>query len=152
MNRAILIGRVGQEPNVRASNNGKEFANFSLATSERWYDKKTGEKVESTEWHNVVVFNEGLVKLVKDYVKKGNQIYIEGQIKTRKWQDKHDIDRYSTEIVLQGFNCNIILLSSKTQDQDQALSNAISPEVKAWKKPQMMDDDNMETIDDGIPF
>ena len=159
LNKAILIGRVGQEPNVRASSNGKEFANFSLATSERWHDKKTGEKVESTEWHNVVVFNEGLVKLIKEHLKKGMQVYIEGQIKTRKWQDKNEIDRYSTEIVLQGFNCNIILLSSKIQDQD-ANDNASSQAKKEHDLPRSngsrssaADTNEINlSFDDDIPF
>ena len=105
LNKVLLIGRLGADPEVKQMVNGKSVARFSLATSNTWKDKNTGEKKEKTEWHRVVIFNEGLVKVVQQYVKKGAQVYIEGQLVTRKWRDeKAGIDKYSTDIVLQGFN------------------------------------------------
>ena len=115
LNKVLLIGRLGADPEVKQMVNGKSVARFSLATSNTWKDKNTGEKKEKTEWHRVVIFNEGLVKVVQQYVKKGAQVYIEGQLVTRKWRDeKAGIDKYSTDIVLQGFNSSFKILSSKT--------------------------------------
>jgi single-strand DNA-binding protein len=111
VNKAILLGRVGKDPEIRSTNSGAKIASFSLATSETW--KKDGEKQERTEWHNVVVFNEHLVKVVENYVNKGDQLYLEGQIQTRKWTDKEGKDRYSTEIVLQKFRGEISLIGGK---------------------------------------
>lgn len=113
VNKAILIGRVGQDPEIRSTQQGKEIASFSLATSESWRDKSTGEKREATEWHRIVCFSEGLVKVIKNYVKKGSKLYIVGKLQTRKWQDQSGNDRYSTEIVLQGYNCNLIMLDGR---------------------------------------
>ena len=110
INKVILIGNVGQPPEIRSTQAGSEIANLSIATSERWKDKSTGEKKEKTEWHRVVIFNDGLVNVVKNYVTKGSKIYIEGQLQTRKWQDSQGNDRYSTEVVLQGFGGKIVLL------------------------------------------
>ena len=105
LNKVILIGNLGADPEIKQMVNGKSVARLSLATSNTWKDKNTGEKKEKTEWHRVVIFNEGLVNVVQQYVKKGTQVYIEGQLTTRKWKDeKSGTDRYSTEIVLQGFN------------------------------------------------
>ena len=110
INKVILVGGVGQEPDIRATSNGKEIANIRLATSESWKDKMTGERKTKTEWHNVVVYNEGLVNVVKNYVKKGSKLYIEGSLQTRKWQDKSGNNRYTTEIVLQGFGGTLKML------------------------------------------
>ena len=105
LNKVLLIGRLGADPEVKQMVNGKSVARLSLATSNTWKDKNTGERKEKTEWHRVVIFNEGLVNVVQQYVKKGTQVYIEGQLTTRKWKDeKSGLDRYSTEVVLQGFN------------------------------------------------
>ena len=105
LNKVLLIGRLGADPEIKQMVNGKSVARLSLATSQSWKDKNTGEKKEKTEWHRIVVFNEGLVNVVQLYVKKGSQVYIEGQLSTRKWKDeKSGTDKYSTEIVLQGFN------------------------------------------------
>ena len=114
LNKVLLIGRLGTDPEIKQMVNGKSIARFSLATSNTWKDKNTGEKKEKTEWHRIVIFNEGLVNVVQQYVKKGAQVYIEGQLTTRKWKDeKSGLDRYSTEVVLQGFNSSFKILSSK---------------------------------------
>jgi single-strand DNA-binding protein len=109
MNRATLLGHLGGDPEIRRTQDGRPIATFSLATSEQWKDRNTGEKKEATEWHRIVVFNEALAGVVEKYLKKGAQVLIEGQIKTRKWQDKDGQDRYSTEIVLQGFNATLTM-------------------------------------------
>ncbi len=112
VNKVILIGNVGQDPEVRQFQNGGQVASFSLATSESWKDKASGEKKDKTEWHRISVFSEGLVRIVQSYVKKGSKLYIEGQLETRKWQDKEGQDRYTTEIVLRNFNSTLTLLDS----------------------------------------
>ncbi|MGB3388991.1 MAG: single-stranded DNA-binding protein [Pseudaminobacter sp.] len=109
LNKATLIGNCGGDPEVRSMDNGSRVANFSLATSESWKDKNTGEKKERTEWHRIVVWNDGLVGVIEQYVKKGSKLYIEGEIQTRKWE-KDGVERYSTEIVLTGFGGRLILL------------------------------------------
>lgn len=112
VNKVILIGNVGADPEMRRTQNGKPIANLRLATSESWRDKDTRERKEKSEWHRVVVFNEGLCKVVEQYVKKGSKLYIEGQLQTRKWQDKDGQDRYSTEVVLQGFGGVLTMLDT----------------------------------------
>ena len=111
VNKVILIGNVGRNPEIRTSADGKKIANFSLATSETYKDKN-GQKQEKTEWTNVAVFNSGLAELVDRYVTKGSRIYVEGSLRTRKWTDKSGIERYTTEVVLSGYNCNLCLLDA----------------------------------------
>ena len=118
MNLAILIGRVGKDPEIKSFQNGGKVANFSLATSEKWKDKNSGEKKERTEWHNVAVFSDGLVGVVERFVKKGDQLMVKGKIQTRKWQDQSGNDRYTTEIVLQGFDAAIEMLGGKSGGND----------------------------------
>ncbi|MGN7661869.1 MAG: single-stranded DNA-binding protein [Anaplasma sp.] len=113
VNKVILIGHLGKDPDVRMMQNGKEMASFSLATSESWLDKTSGSRTEKTEWHNVVVFSEGLVRIVKTCTRKGSKVYIEGSLRTRKWADQSGNDRYTTEVVLQGFNASLCLLDAK---------------------------------------
>jgi single-strand DNA-binding protein len=113
VNKVILIGNIGREPEIRTTQDGKEIANLALATSESWKDRNTGERREKTEWHRIVVFNEGLVGVIKNYVHKGSKLYIEGQLQTRKWTDPSGVEKYSTEIVLQNFNGTLTLLDSK---------------------------------------
>ena len=110
VNKAIILGRLGQNPEVRATRDGKKVVTLNVATSERWTEKGSGDKRESTEWHKVVIFSEGLCRIAEAYLSKGDQVYLEGKIVTRKWQDKAGADRYSTEIVLQGFNSSLVLL------------------------------------------
>jgi len=117
MNRATLIGRIGKDPETRTTQNGAKVISFSLATSERWKDKNTGEKKEKTEWHNVVCWNESLGKIIESYCKKGAQIAIEGQIQTRKWEDKDGATKYTTEIVIPQFGGALELLGESRGDQ-----------------------------------
>ena len=128
--RDRLIGRLGADPEINEMVNGKSVARLSLATSQSWKDKNTGEKKEKTEWHRIVVFNEGLVNVVKQYLKKGAQIYVEGQISTRKWKDESTgQDKYSTEVVIQGYNSSLTMLGSgnssisSNQDNNQSIEN-----------------------------
>jgi single-strand DNA-binding protein len=114
VNKVILVGNVGADPEIRRTQDGRPIANIRLATSETWRDRNSGERREKTEWHRVVVFNEGLCKVVEQYVKKGAKLYIEGQLQTRKWQDQQGQDRYSTEIVLQGFNSVLTMLDGRS--------------------------------------
>ncbi|BAT60676.1 single-stranded DNA-binding protein [Variibacter gotjawalensis] len=113
VNKVILIGNLGADPEIRRTQDGRPIANLRIATSENWRDKATGERREKTEWHRVVIFNEGLCKVVEQYVKKGSKLYIEGSLQTRKWQDQSGQDRYSTEVVLQGFNSVLTMLDGR---------------------------------------
>jgi single-strand DNA-binding protein len=110
VNKVILIGNLGADPEVRRTQDGRPIANLRVATSESWRDKATGERREKTEWHRVVIFNEGLAKIAEQYLKKGSKVYLEGSLQTRKWQDQSGQDRYSTEVVLQGFNATLTML------------------------------------------
>jgi single-strand DNA-binding protein len=110
VNKVILVGNLGKDPEIRRTQDGRPIANLSIATSESWRDKATGERKEKTEWHRVVIFNEGLAKIVEQYVKKGSKVYIEGQLQTRKWTDQSGVEKYSTEVVLQGFNSTLQML------------------------------------------
>ncbi len=113
VNKVILIGNVGADPEIRRTQDGRPIANLRIATSETWRDRNSGERKEKTEWHTVVVFNEGLCKVVEQYVKKGAKLYIEGALQTRKWQDQTGNDRYSTEVVLQGFGSTLTMLDGR---------------------------------------
>ena len=148
LNKVLLIGRLGADPEIKQMVNGKSVARLSLATSNTWKDKNTGEKKEKTEWHRVVIFNEGLVNVVKQYVKKGAQVYIEGQLTTRKWKDeKAGVEKYSTEVVLQGFNSSFKILSSKNSQIENIKENNI-------EKSSLPNDENNPSsdLDDEIPF
>ena len=113
VNKVILIGNLGRDPEIRRTQDGRPIANLSVATSESWRDKNTGERKEKTEWHRVVIFNEGLCKIAEQYLKKGAKIYLEGQLQTRKYTDKDGVEKYSTEVVLQGFNSSLTMLDSR---------------------------------------
>ncbi|WP_321446931.1 single-stranded DNA-binding protein [uncultured Cohaesibacter sp.] len=113
INKVILIGHLGADPDIRTTDRGRTIASFSLATSKSWKDQGTGQRRERTEWHRVVIFNENLAKLAQQYLKKGSRAYLEGELATRKWTDNSGIDRYTTEIVLQGFNASLTMLDSK---------------------------------------
>ena len=104
VNKVILVGNLGKDPEIRRTQDGRPIANLPIATSDTWRDKATGERKEKTEWHRVVIFNEGLCKIAEQYLKKGAKVYIEGQLQTRKWTDQSGVEKYSTEVVLQGFN------------------------------------------------
>ncbi|WP_341756719.1 MULTISPECIES: single-stranded DNA-binding protein [unclassified Candidatus Tisiphia] len=143
LNKAILIGNLGRDPEIRHTADGKEIASFSVATSETWKDRATGEKKEKTEWHRVVIFNEGLVSVVKNYAKKGTKVYLEGNLQTRKWVDNLGHEKYTTEIVLQNFNSQFILLDSKGGGT-QAL-DSVSPK-------NIVTNFDHSDLDDEIPF
>ncbi len=113
LNKVTLIGNLGNDPEIRSMNNGGKVATLSVATTESWKDKQSGEKREKTEWHRVVIFGDGLVRVAENYIKKGSKIYIEGSLQTRKWQDRDGNDKYTTEVVLQGFGGTLIMLDSR---------------------------------------
>lgn len=113
VNKVILIGNLGRDPEIRRTQDGRPIANLRIATSENWKDRNTGERKERTEWHSVVIFNENLCRVVEQYLRKGAKVYIEGQLQTRKWQDQSGQDRYSTEVVLQGFNGTLTMLDGR---------------------------------------
>ena len=145
LNKVLLIGRLGADPEVKQMVNGKSVARLSIATSQSWKDKNTGEKKEKTEWHRIVVFNEGLVNVVQQYLKKGAQVYVEGQLSTRKWKDEQSgQDKYSTEILIQGYNSSLTMLGGGnqnnigSQDNKQTFDDSLAP--------------NQSDLDDDIPF
>ena len=148
LNKVLLIGRLGADPEIKQMVNGKSVARLRLATSQSWKDKSTGEKKEKTEWHRVVVFNEGLVNVVQQYLKKGAQVYIEGQLSTRKWKDEQSgQDKYSTEILIQGYNSSLTMLGGGGRGiQNDNSSEAISK--NSDDVSQMKQND----LDDEIPF
>ena len=113
VNKVILVGNLGADPEVRQTQDGRPIVNLRVATSENWKDKNTGERRERTEWHRVVIFSEGLARVAEQYLRKGSKVYIEGQLQTRKWQDQSGQDRYSTEVVLQGFNSTLTMLDGR---------------------------------------
>lgn len=113
VNKVILVGNLGRDPEIRHTQDGKKIANLSVATSESWKDRNTGERKERTEWHRVVIFSEGLANIAEQYLRKGSKIYLEGQLQTRKWTDQSGQDKYSTEVVLQGFNCTLTMLDGR---------------------------------------
>jgi single-strand DNA-binding protein len=113
VNKVILVGNLGADPEIRRTQDGRPIANLRVATSDTWRDKNTGERREKTEWHRVVIFNEGLCRIAEQYLKKGSKVYLEGALQTRKWQDKDGNDRYSTEVVLQGFNSQLTMLDGR---------------------------------------
>lgn len=117
VNKVILIGNLGADPDIKRTQDGRPIANLSIATSDTWKDKNTGERREKTEWHRVVVFNEGLCRVIENYVKKGSKVYIEGQLQTRKWQDNEGKDRWSTEVVLQNYNGVLTMLDGRNDNQ-----------------------------------
>ena len=146
LNKVLLIGRLGADPEIKQMVNGKNVARLSLATSQSWKDKNTGEKKEKTEWHRIVVFNEGLVNVVQQYLKKGAQIYVEGQLTTRKWKDEQSgQDKYSTEIVIQGYNSSLTMLGGNNQ------ANNI-PSQDNSKSIEESSQDISKDLDDDIPF
>ena len=148
LNKVLLIGRLGADPEIKQMVNGKNVARLSLATSQSWKDKNSGEKKEKTEWHRVVVFNEGLVNVVQQYLKKGANVYLEGQLSTRKWRDeKLGQDKYSTEVVLQGFNSSLTMLGGNNQSMKTSENN----QDKSSLPNDQISQENSD-LDDEIPF
>src|SRR5262249_12050509 len=138
-----LLGNLGKDPEIRTTQDGKEIANLSVATSESWKDRNTGEKRERTEWHRVVIFNEGLAGVAREYLRKGSKVYLEGQLQTRKWTDQSGQEKYTTEVVLQNFGATLVLLDSKREEATaQAPPSTSSSPRTSTSAP----------IEDEIPF
>ena len=154
VNKVILLGNLGRDPEIRSTQSGSKMATFSIATSKRWKDKNTQEQKDKTSWHNVVIFGEGLVGIVEKYVKKGSKVYLEGELITRKWQDSSGNDRYSTEVVLQGYNCNLTLLDSRGSNNYQQESNENQSNQETPSKDSDISADTKESdeVEDDIPF
>ncbi len=149
LNKVQLIGRLGADPEIKQMVNGKNVARQNIATSQSWKDKSTGERKEKTEWHRVVIFNEVLVNVVQQYLKKGASVYVEGQLTTRKWRDeKSGQDKYTTEIVLQGFNSSLTMLDGKNKTNN---SNENTAKEKSELPNDEISQDNSD-LDDEIPF
>lgn len=151
VNKVILIGNLGRDPEIRSTQDGREIANLAIATSESWKDRNSGERKEKTEWHRVVIFNEGLVGIAKKYLKKGSKIYIEGQLQTRKWTDKDGAEKYSTEVVLQNFNGVLTMLDGKS-DGDNSSAGNYSQNNYSQPTSSSSSKAPSELMDDEIPF
>jgi single-strand DNA-binding protein len=151
LNRVMLIGNLGKDPEVRKMQSGDSVVSFSLATSESWRDKNSGERKEKTEWHNVVIFNEGLVKVAEQYLKKGTKVFIEGALQTRKWQDNGGNDRYSTEIVLQKFNGSLVMLGDKEKQDGGRQDYGGQSRGETTQQSQPVSRRSAD-LDDEIPF
>jgi single-strand DNA-binding protein len=151
VNKVTLLGNLGKDPEVRATNSGGKIVNLTVATSEKWKDKGTGERKEKTEWHKVVIFNDGLAGVAEKYLRKGSKVYIEGALQTRKWTDQQGQDRYSTEVVLTAYNGSLVLIdraggtSDGGDDYDGGYGGPTSPPARSGNRPR-------DDIDDDIPF
>jgi single-strand DNA-binding protein len=154
VNKVILVGNLGADPEIRRTQDGRPIANLRVATSESWRDKNTGERKEKTEWHRVVIFNEGLCRVVEQYLKKGAKVYLEGQLQTRKWTDKDNIERYSTEVVLQGFNSQLTMLDRVGGGGSEMPDNDFgAPGATSGRKPALAGAGGKRgDMDDEIPF
>ena len=151
LNKVQLIGRLGADPEIKQMVNGKNVARLSIATSQSWKDKNSGERKEKTEWHRIVIFNEGLVGVVQQYLKKGANVYIEGQLSTRKWKDESTgQDKYSTEVVLQGYNSNLTMLGSNSSNTQQIENNTSSFDENS--ESSISNNQDSSNLDDDIPF
>jgi single-strand DNA-binding protein len=159
VNKVILVGNLGKDPESRSFQNGGEVVSFSVATSESWKDRTSGERKEKTEWHNVSIFSEGLARVAKSYLRKGSKVYLEGQLETRKWQDQSGNDRYSTDVVLRNFNSSMVLLDKNeggggsrggggSYEDDFSGSAGGSSRPQSRPQPAAFDTD----LDDDVPF
>jgi single-strand DNA-binding protein len=157
VNKVILVGNLGKDPEVRRMQNGNPVVNLSVATSESWRDKATGERKEKTEWHRVVIFSEGLAKIAEQYLKKGSKIYLEGALQTRKYTDAQGVEKYSTEIVLQGFNSTLTMLDragggDRGGETSQDSGSDFGSSRPAARQPAMAGAGKRGDLDDEIPF
>ena len=159
VNKVILVGNLGKDPESKEFGNGGRVVKFSLATSESWRDKNSGERREKTEWHNVVIFNEGIGKIASQYLKKGSKVYLEGSLQTRKWQDQSGADKYTTEVVLQNFNSNLTLLDGRDGGEGGGGGGERSGardfgggSSAPAKKPAYGGGDFSDDLDDDVPF
>ena len=157
VNKVILIGNLGADPEIRQTQDGRPIANLRVATSENWRDKATGERRERTEWHRVVIFNEGLSRIAEQYLRKGSKVYLEGQLQTRKWEDQSGQERYTTEVVLQGFNSVLTMLDSRNSGDSAGLGGDSSfgragPMDSAPSSSQPSEQNFARELDDEVPF
>jgi single-strand DNA-binding protein len=156
VNKVILVGNLGRDPEVRRLNSGQPVVNLRVATSESWRDKNTGERQERTEWHNVVIFNENLAKVAEQYLKKGSKVYIEGQLQTRKWQDQSGQDRYTTEVVLQRYRGELTMLDGRGDRGGEMVDSGgdfgRSAPLENGRTPERANRPLAEELDDEIPF
>ena len=157
VNKVILLGNLGADPEIRRTQDGRPIANLRIATSESWRDKATGEKREKTEWHRVVIFNDNLCRIAEQYLKKGSKVYLEGQLQTRKWTDQQGVERYSTEVVLQNFRGELTLLDRAGDRPDTTLDNgndfgSRGPTASRERQPAMAGAGRRDDMDDEIPF
>ena len=155
VNKVVLVGNLGRDPEVRQTNNGQRLANLAVATSERWTDKQSGEKRERTEWHRVVVFDDRIVDVCERFLSKGSKVYLEGQLQTRKWQDQSGQDRYTTEVVLQRFRGELQMLDRPNQGQNQQQSGGQPQQAQRQPEPAGAPaggGGGGHDLDDEIPF
>ena len=154
VNKVILVGNLGKDPEIRRTQDGRPIANLSIATSETWRDKNSGERKEKTEWHRVVIFNEGLCKVAEQYLKKGAKVYIEGALQTRKWTDQSGAEKYSTEVVLQGFNSNLTMLDGRGEGGGENAGFSSPPAARSEGRRPSSNAPAFEPagMDDDIPF
>ena len=158
VNKVILVGNLGKDPEIRRTNDGRPIANLSVATSESWRDKNTGERKEKTEWHRVVIFSEGLCKIAEQYLKKGSKVYLEGQLQTRKYTDKDGVEKYSTEVVLQNFNSTLTMLDTRgggaggAESSDDFGAQSAAPARKPAMAGASAGGGRRGDMDDEIPF
>lgn len=151
VNKVILIGNLGRDPEIRSLNNGDRVCNLRIATSESWRDKSSGERKEKTEWHSVVIFNDNIVKVAENYLKKGSTVYIEGALQTRKWTDQNGVEKYSTEIVIQRFNGQLTMLGGK-QDSECSSSGGGDDYSSGFAAPNTRAQTTTYDLDDDMPF
>jgi single-strand DNA-binding protein len=149
MNKVILIGNIGADPVVRATQDGREIAMISVATTDSWKDKTSGERKDKTEWHKVVIFSQGLVNVVKKYLHKGDKVCVEGALTTRKWTDDKGVERYTTEVVLKGFNASLIMLSAKKSENNSETRTVYTPD---GEPDFVVSNDDHLNFDDEISF
>src|SRR5687768_10868863 len=159
VNKVILIGNLGADPEIKRTQDGRPIANLRIATSDTWRDKNTGERREKTEWHRVVIFSEGLCRIAEQFLKKGAKVYLEGQLQTRKWQDQSGQDKYSTEVVLQGFNATLTMLDSRgggggdyANDEAGTGDGDFGASSPRARKPAVAAAGGRGDMDDEIPF
>jgi len=149
LNQVQLIGNVGKDPEIRTSQSGKKIANLTIATSETWNDRASGERKERTEWHRVAIMNDALSGVVERYVKKGSKLFVSGQLQTRKWTDQNGQDRYSTEVILSGFDSKLVMLDSKPSGEN---GGGYSAPRQEQPKPEPERQHESDDLDDSIPF
>jgi len=157
VNKVILVGNLGKDPEVRRTQDGRPIVQLSIATSDTWRDKSSGERKEKTEWHRVVIFSEGLAKVAEQYLKKGAKVYLEGQLQTRKWTDQSGVEKYTTEVVLQGFNSNLTMLDGRAGGGggsfgDEPMSDFGSSGVSSAPRRAVAAGGSNRDMDDDIPF